>query len=149
MSSDRETIVIFTTDHGLQFIRGKTTCSENGLRTSLILHAPGRINSGRVCDALTSHVDLFPTVLELLDLPLPSNRPGASLLPLARGESVSWREFLVTGRSATMTALRILSVDLTGRCIRLTHERAIGSSTGRLQPARTPAKRGDNLLFRW
>lgn len=93
--SDRETIVIFTTDHGLQFIRGKTTCYENGLRVSMILHAPGRIDSGRVCDALTSHVDLLPTVLDLLDLPLPSDRPGASLLPLARGESVPWREFLV------------------------------------------------------
>ncbi len=93
--SDRETIVIFSTDHGLQFIRGKVTCYENGLRVPLIMHAPGRIDSGRVCNALTSHVDILPTVLDLLDLPMPPNRPGSSLMPLARGESTPWREFLV------------------------------------------------------
>lgn len=93
--TDRETIVIFTTDHGQQFIRGKVTCYEGGLRTSMILHAPGRIGSGMVCDRLTSHVDVLPTILEFMgEAPL-ANRPGASLLPLARGEEVEWRDYLV------------------------------------------------------
>ncbi len=93
--TDRETIVIFTTDHGQQFIRGKVTCYEGGLRTSLIIHAPERIKSPVVCDQLTSHIDLLPTILDFLGEPPLEHRPGATLLPLARGEEVKWREFLV------------------------------------------------------
>ena len=91
----RETVVVFTTDHGQQFIRGKTTCYEGGLRVPLILHAPGRFSAGRVCDDLTSHVDLLPTVLDVLDLPPMPQRPGMSLVPAAVGGSFAGRDHLV------------------------------------------------------
>ncbi|MDA1143230.1 MAG: sulfatase [Planctomycetota bacterium] len=91
----RETIVIFTTDHGQQFIRGKVTCYEGGLRVPLILNAPGRISAGLVRKELTSHVDILPTLLEMLGLPAQDNRPGRSLMPLANGRDVPWREHVV------------------------------------------------------
>ena len=46
--SVRETIVVFTTDHRQQIIRGKTTSYEGGLRVPLILHAPERLARGPV-----------------------------------------------------------------------------------------------------
>lgn len=91
----RETIVLFTVDHGQQFIRGKVTCYDGGLRVPLIIHAPERVGSGLVREELTSHVDVLPTVLDLLGHPPLEERPGASLVPPARGESVPWREYLV------------------------------------------------------
>ena len=93
--TSRETIVIFTTDHGQQFPRGKVTCYEGGLRVSMLMHAPGRIAAGQVRKELTSHVDVLPTLLDMLDIESPAHLPGSSLLPLARGEDVPWREHVV------------------------------------------------------
>jgi len=93
--SDRETIVIFTTDHGQQFIRGKVTCYEGGLRVSLIIHAPGRVGAGIVREELTSHVDLLPTIMDMLTMEPPADRPGQSLLPLANGQDIAWRQYVV------------------------------------------------------
>ena len=93
--SQRETIVVFTTDHGQQFIRGKTTCYEGCLRVPLILHAPGRFAAGSVRDDLTSHVDILPTVLQALELPALPNRPGVSLLGAASGGPAIAREYVV------------------------------------------------------
>ena len=93
--SGRETVVVFTTDHGQQFVRGKTTCYEGGLRVPLILHAPGRFGAGLVRDDLTSHVDILPTVLDALDLPPVPGRPGLSLVPAACGRPFAGREHVV------------------------------------------------------
>lgn len=93
--SDRETIVIFTTDHGQQFIRGKVTCYEGGLRVSMLMHAPGRVAPGQVRTELTSHIDILPTLLDMLDIELPDHRSGRSMLPLARGEDVPWHDYVV------------------------------------------------------
>lgn len=95
-NTKRETIVIFTTDHGAQFIRGKTTCYEGGLRVSLIIHAPGRVDQGLVRKELTSHVDLLPTLVDILGFEPVEHRPGRSVLPLAQGkQDVPWREHVV------------------------------------------------------
>ncbi len=93
--SGRETLVVFTTDHGQQFIRGKTTCYEGGLRVPLILHAPDRFAAGLVRDELTSHVDILPTLLETLDLPMVQHRPGSSLVAAATGRKTNWRKHVV------------------------------------------------------
>lgn len=94
--TQRETIVIFTTDHGQQFIRGKTTCYEGGLRVSLIMHAPGRLTHGLVRKELSSHVDLLPTLVDMLGFAPVAHRPGRSLLPLAQGkQNVPVREYVV------------------------------------------------------
>jgi len=94
-TTQRETVVVFTTDHGQQFIRGKTTCYEGGLRVPLLMHAPQRIAAGQVRRELTSHVDILPTLLDVIGLPMVDRRPGASLMPLACGERVAWREHVV------------------------------------------------------
>lgn len=89
-SNGRDMIVIVTADHGQQFPRGKLTCHEGGLRVPLLLHAPGRVSEGSVRNDLTSHVDMLPTILQLLGLPSLENRPGIDLLgdPIPAGRAV-------------------------------------------------------------
>ena len=48
--------------------------------------------AGTVVQAQVENVDLFPTLLELADLPDPGGLHGASLVPLMRGERVRQRD---------------------------------------------------------
>ena len=81
------TLVICTTDHGLAFPGMKCTLTQHGLGTMLIMRGPGGFDGGQVCDALVSHVDLFPTLCDLLGIAPPAWLQGRSLLPLVRGET--------------------------------------------------------------
>ena len=81
-----DTLVVVTTDHGLPFPGAKATLSDRGLGVMLIIRGPGGFYGGHVTDALTSHVDLYPTLLELAGAPIPDDSHGSSLLPLARRE---------------------------------------------------------------
>lgn len=86
-----DTLVIFTTDHGAQFSRGKTCCYEGGIRVPHIVRCPGVTEAGSTRDELVSHVDVLPTITDILGLDTPSVS-GRSQLPLLRGEAAPWRE---------------------------------------------------------
>jgi N-sulfoglucosamine sulfohydrolase len=81
-----DTLVLLTTDHGLPFPGAKATLSDRGLGVMLIVRGPGGFHGGHVTDALVSHVDVYPTFLDLAGAPRPGDIPGRSLLPLARRE---------------------------------------------------------------
>jgi arylsulfatase A-like enzyme len=84
------TLVVFTSDHGEAFgehgrfmhddVRGGT------LHVPLILRFPGRLPAGRRVAPYAGVVDVMPTILDLLDLPIPPEAQGYSLARLARGE---------------------------------------------------------------
>ena len=93
LSMSENTLVIYLSDHGAQFSRGKMTSYELGVKIPLMMKWPGKISGGQVSDKLVSIIDLLPTILEAADLPLPENLPGQSLLS---GDSNSGREYLVT-----------------------------------------------------
>ena len=69
---EENTLVINTTDHGMGVM--------------LIMRGPGGFTGGKVVDGMVSHIDVFPTVCELLDIPKPDRLQGTSMLPLVRGE---------------------------------------------------------------
>src|SRR5690606_32114774 len=93
------TLVIFMTDNGGTSafekvgLRGhKMTVYEGGIRVPFFARWPGRFPAGAKVDALTSHLDVMPTLCELVGQPLPNDRPidGRSVLTLlreGRGES--------------------------------------------------------------
>jgi arylsulfatase A-like enzyme len=58
----------------------------------LIVRGPGGFTGGKVCDALVSQVDLYPTLVELAGLERPDFLQGESLMPLVRGEADSVRD---------------------------------------------------------
>jgi arylsulfatase A-like enzyme len=82
-----DTLVIFTTDHGLAFPGAKATLSDLGLGVLLIVRGPGGFHGGKVSDALVSQIDLFPTLCDLLGIDRPPWLQGRSLLPLLRREA--------------------------------------------------------------
>tara|TARA_R110002049_G_scaffold27321_2_gene94203 strand:- start:390305 stop:395161 length:4857 start_codon:yes stop_codon:yes gene_type:complete len=60
------TIVIFMSDHGPTFQHGKMTLYDLGLRVPLIISGPG-VRRGLRSSALVSEVDLFPTIVDLIE----------------------------------------------------------------------------------
>ena len=87
-----ETIVILTTDHGIAFPEMKCNLTQHGTGVALVADFPGNPLRGRACDALVSHLDLFPTLCDLLKLEKPDHLIGESLLPLLNGVKESVRE---------------------------------------------------------
>jgi arylsulfatase A-like enzyme len=76
---DRSTWVIFMTDHGPALPRAKSTLYDAGTGIAMIMRPPTRHRPpGRKYDELFSGVDLVPTILELLELPIPDDVEGRS-----------------------------------------------------------------------
>jgi arylsulfatase A-like enzyme/Flp pilus assembly protein TadD len=85
------TLVVLTADHGESLgEHGEAThgifAYEATLRVPLVLYEP-RLFRPRVVSEPVRHVDLLPTILDALALPVPDGLPGTSLLPLATGAS--------------------------------------------------------------
>lgn len=89
-----DTLIIFTTDHGLAFPGAKATLYDRGTGVMLILRGPGGFHGGKVHDALVSHLDVYPTVCELVGIELPGFLQGSSLTGLVRGSATQVRDAL-------------------------------------------------------
>ncbi len=84
------TIVFCTTDHGIAFPEMKCTLKDLGIGVMAFVRIPG-VEHRRVY-GLASHVDIFPTLCDLLDIPHPPWLEGVSLRPLIDGSAGSVRE---------------------------------------------------------
>jgi arylsulfatase A-like enzyme len=80
------TLVISTTDHGVAFPKMKCNLYDGGMGVHLVMRGPKGFTGGKVCDAMISQIDLFPTLCDLLDIPHPPWLEGRSFLPVLRGE---------------------------------------------------------------
>src|SRR4051794_16217312 len=90
------TLVVFTTDHGLAFPGAKATLYDRGIGVMLIMRGPGGFAGGKVSDAMVSHLDVYPTLCELAGLETPDFVQGTSLLPLVTGEVEHLHEEIFT-----------------------------------------------------
>jgi arylsulfatase A-like enzyme len=81
------TLVISTTDHGVAFPLMKCNLEDTGWGVSLIMRGPGGFQGGKVSDALISHLDIFPTICEVVGIDKPAWLEGHSILPVVRGEA--------------------------------------------------------------
>lgn len=79
------TLVIQTTDHGLAFPAMKCNLTDHGMGVLHIMRGPG-FQGGQVVDAMLSHIDIFPTICEYLDIGPPEWLQGKSFLSVMRGE---------------------------------------------------------------
>jgi N-sulfoglucosamine sulfohydrolase len=77
-----DTLVFLTTDHGLAFPGAKATLYDRGLGVMLIMRGPGGFAGGKVIDAQVTHLDLFPTLCEIVGVPRQPWLQGESLLTL-------------------------------------------------------------------
>jgi arylsulfatase A-like enzyme len=110
---EENTILIFLTDNGTSFgadidekgfvkdgfnagMRGnKGTVYEGGHRVPCFIRWPGGgILGGKDIPALSAHIDLLPTLIELCNLQVPGriDFDGKSLAPILKGKGISWPE---------------------------------------------------------
>ncbi|WP_246151823.1 sulfatase family protein [Rubripirellula reticaptiva] len=59
-----KTMIVFTSDHGMAFAGGKTTVYEGGLRVPMVVRDPYQSKRGVESDAMLSHIDITPTLLD-------------------------------------------------------------------------------------
>jgi len=81
------TLVISTTDHGIAFPAMKCNLTTHGTGVYLMMRGPAGFGGGKVCDAMVSHLDIYPTVCELLNIEKPAWLEGRSLMPVIRGQA--------------------------------------------------------------
>lgn len=97
---NEDTIVFFFADHGQGLPRGKRTLWDTGLRVPLIVHCPEKLRSvlpqkpGSKDDRLVSLMDLGPTLLNLLKLPVLPGLDGQPFL----GRSALSRKYVYGAR---------------------------------------------------
>ena len=95
----RNTLIIFTSDHGEQmgdhWLIGKLGYFDQSFATPLIVFNPAapEAHRGARLAAFTEGVDIMPTILDWLGCDIPAQCDGASLLPATRTGSLGadWR----------------------------------------------------------
>lgn len=87
LGHDRDTVVVFTTDHGIhsQDDRAKGTLYDRGAETALLVRLPNGEKAGTTCDHLIQNIDFLPTLLEAAGVTAPENLPGKSFWPVLTG----------------------------------------------------------------
>ena len=89
------TLVIFLSDHGAAFPFSKSQCYFNSDKTPLIVKWPKKVRPGLVDSIhMISGIDLMPTILDALDLPLVPHLDGRSFLPLLFGKEQGGRDYV-------------------------------------------------------
>jgi arylsulfatase A-like enzyme len=94
------TLIVFTADHGEgmgdhgeamhnRFVYDAT------MRVPLVIALDGTVTANRRVNDLVGHVDLLPTVLELLGVGAPDGLTGRSLTPLLAGRALPARPLYV------------------------------------------------------
>jgi N-sulfoglucosamine sulfohydrolase len=92
---EKDTMVLFLSDHGMAFPFAKTNCYLNSTKTPLIIRWPRRIKPGIVnSDHLIAGVDIMPMLLEAAGLKIIDGLDGQSFLPLLLNEPYTGRNLV-------------------------------------------------------
>ncbi len=88
---DNDTIVLFTSDHGDNLGShhkwNKSLMYQESSSVPYIFYVPG-VTDGTVAETqMVSHVDIMPTLLDLVGVDSPSHAQGRSVAPVIRGEA--------------------------------------------------------------
>lgn len=102
------TIVFFWPDHGQGIPRGKRTLWDTGLQVPLLVFFPEKYRGlapgapGGKCERMVSLADLGPTLLSLLEVPIPPHMQGRAFLGKA---AAAPREYVFGARDRVDEAL--------------------------------------------
>jgi arylsulfatase A-like enzyme len=115
---DRTTLVLFVSDNGGPVNQGATNTPlrgskgstlEGGIRVPGIAWWPGRIPAGTTTEAITSMMDVLPTLAKLAGAPLPAGRKldGVDVWPVLSGSPATPpRDHFLYYRGLTLEAVR-------------------------------------------
>lgn len=85
-----QTCVVFATDHGAAMPRAKCTLYDPGIEVALLWRWPAALPPGRVVSEMVSNVDVTPSLLEALGLPVSASVQGRSFWPLLSGSGPAY-----------------------------------------------------------
>jgi arylsulfatase A-like enzyme len=106
---DKNTIIIFSSDHGLAVgshgLLGKQNLYEHSMKSPLIFKGPG-IPQNKSSEALVYLYDIFPTVCDLTHIEVPAGVEGSDLAPIWREKIDRVRDSLFTTYEDLMRAVR-------------------------------------------
>lgn len=99
-----DTLVVILADHGEILNEHSGEFDHEGLydanvHVPLLMRLPGDKFAGKRVEAMTSNLDVMPTILELLGIKEPGTVEGESLMPLVRGEEQTFRKELFLGEA--------------------------------------------------
>ena len=98
------TLIIYTTDHGEPFgdhgiiRKAEPLLYEELVHIPLIIRHPEGMGAGKRLDALVETTEIFPTILDFLNVRRPPRIHGESLLPIMSGEVESIRDYAYMGQ---------------------------------------------------
>ncbi|KGK30975.1 sulfatase-like hydrolase/transferase [Cellulophaga sp. E6(2014)] len=99
---DKNTIIIFTSDHGLfggqQGLGGKALCYEQTTHVPIIVFNPKapKKQKGLKSDALVQTIDIAPTMLAMAGVTPPSTFQGKNISSLITGSTTEVRDYVYT-----------------------------------------------------
>ena len=101
---DKNTIIVFTSDHGYHLGEHghwqKRTLFENATRVPLIIAGPGINKNEKIMDTPVELIDIYPTLMDILDIETPEFVSGKSFFPLLKNSKAKVR-------SSALTELRV------------------------------------------
>lgn len=103
------TIVVYAADNGLAIgshgLLGKQNLYEHSVRVPVIIAGPA-VPKGKISEAMIYLYDLYPTLCNICNLPMPEGIDGKNLYPVIKGEVAGYRESLYTVYRNTVRAVR-------------------------------------------
>ena len=89
---EENSIIVFTSDHGELFgahgRRAKNIFYEEAVRVPMLIRWPGHLEEHVRRDCVMNTVDIMPTLLSLMDLPVPLGAEGKDFSMAVKGEEV-------------------------------------------------------------
>ena len=87
-----KTLIVYTSDHGTEFwehgfLEKKVNLYNEILHVPLVMSCPSVLPEGKVIQGLIATVNIVPTILDILDIPIKRGLQGRSFLPLIQGNS--------------------------------------------------------------
>jgi len=92
---EKNTVVIYTSDHGDMMgshrLAEKMVMYQEAVKVPLLIKIPWLKNLPQMVEHPVSQIDLVPTILDILEMPLPSHLQGKSWYPYLRRDK-SWEK---------------------------------------------------------
>ena len=89
------TVVVLWGDHGFHLgehgLWRKNTLFEDSVRSPLIISVPGQASPNAKTDALVELIDIYPTMCDACQLPIPTEVEGISMIPVVEEPTRTWK----------------------------------------------------------
>ncbi|BCU79821.1 sulfatase-like hydrolase/transferase [Luteolibacter sp. LG18] len=105
---DQNTVVIFTSDHGLargsHGLLGKQNVYEHTLKIPFVISGPG-VAAGKRTDSAVYNYELYRTIADYAGAMAPAQAEGGSLRPILEGKATQGRDATYHGYTSLMRAV--------------------------------------------